>query len=80
MRALPILDDAHYIDYAPINLVTILDVSGRVSLDVSGRVSGSKLNFLKLAVCLVIEKLGPSNRLTIVYLSESAHKIFLSIE
>lgn len=72
MRALPILDDAHYIDYAPINLVTILDVSGRVS--------GSKLNFLKLAVCLVIEKLGPSNRLTIVYLSESAHKIFLSIE
>lgn len=72
MRALPILDDAHYIDYAPINLVTILDVSGRVS--------GSKLNFLKLVVCLVIEKLGPSNRLTIVYLSESAHKIFLSIE
>lgn len=68
VQALPILDDACYIDYAPINLVTILDVSGRVS--------GSKLNFLKLAVC----NLGPFDRLTIVYLSKSAHIMFLSVE
>ncbi|CAI9783511.1 unnamed protein product [Fraxinus pennsylvanica] len=68
VRAPPILDDAHYIERAPIDLVMVLDVSGSMS--------GSKLDLLKSAVCFVIENLGPSDRLSIVSFSESAHRIF----
>ncbi|XP_022873551.1 uncharacterized protein LOC111392433 isoform X2 [Olea europaea var. sylvestris] len=64
----PILDDARYIDRAPIDLVTVLDVSGSMS--------GSKLDLLQRAVCFVIENLGPSDRLSIVSFSSSAQRIF----
>lgn len=68
VRAPPILDDTHYIDRAPIDLVMVLDVSGSMS--------GSKLDLLQHAVCFVIENLGPSDRLSIVSFSSSAHRIF----
>ncbi|KAG8385152.1 hypothetical protein BUALT_Bualt03G0012000 [Buddleja alternifolia] len=68
LRAPPLLDDARKVERAPIDLVTVLDVSG--SMD------GSKLFLLKRAVSFVIENLGPADRLSIVSFSSSANRIF----
>lgn len=68
VRAPPLLDDAHNLERAPIDLVTVLDVSG--SMD------GSKLLHLKHAVWFVIQNLGPSDRLAIVVFSSNARRIF----
>ncbi|KAL8033885.1 hypothetical protein ABFX02_13G185000 [Erythranthe guttata] len=56
------------VDRAPIDLVTILDVSGSMN--------GSKLFLLKRAVCFVIENLGPADRLSVVAFSTSANRVF----
>ncbi|KAL0442364.1 UNVERIFIED_CONTAM: E3 ubiquitin-protein ligase WAV3 [Sesamum latifolium] len=66
VRAPPLLDDARQYERAPIDLVTVLDVSGSMA--------GSKLVLLKRAVCFVIENLGPADRLSIVSFSSSAHR------
>ncbi|KAL2474773.1 Zinc finger (C3HC4-type RING finger) family protein [Abeliophyllum distichum] len=68
VRAPPILEDARYFERAPIDLVTVLDVSGSMS--------GTKLVLLKRAVSFVIENLGPSDRLSIVSFSASSRRIF----
>ncbi|KAL2533378.1 Zinc finger (C3HC4-type RING finger) family protein [Abeliophyllum distichum] len=64
----PILEDARYVERAPIDHVTVLDVSGSMS--------GSKLVLLKRALCFVIENLGPSDQLSVVSFSASSHRIF----
>ncbi|XP_011096891.2 uncharacterized protein LOC105175944 [Sesamum indicum] len=66
VRAPPLLDDARQYERAPIDLVTVLDVSGSMA--------GLKLVLLKRAVCFVIENLGPADRLSIVSFSSSAHR------
>ncbi|KAK4440304.1 E3 ubiquitin-protein ligase WAV3 [Sesamum alatum] len=67
VRAPPLIDGARQCERAPIDLVTVLDVSGSMA--------GSKLLLLKCAVCFVIENLGPADRLSIVSFSSSAHRI-----
>jgi hypothetical protein len=52
---------------APLDLVTVLDVSGSMS--------GSKLGLLKQAMGFVIDHLGPGDRLSIVAFSCRAHRI-----
>ncbi|RLN23632.1 hypothetical protein C2845_PM07G28820 [Panicum miliaceum] len=52
---------------APLDLVTVLDVSGSMS--------GSKLGLLKQAMGFVIDHLGPGDRLSIVTFSCRAHRI-----
>ncbi|KAF7842488.1 E3 ubiquitin-protein ligase WAV3-like [Senna tora] len=54
-------------DRAPIDLVTVLDISGSMA--------GSKLSLLKHAVHFVIQNLGSSDRLSIVVFSSTAHRI-----
>ncbi|KAK9268009.1 hypothetical protein L1049_010447 [Liquidambar formosana] len=68
IRAPPLHDDARHLDRAPIDLVTVLDVSGSMA--------GSKLTLLKRAVRFVIQNLGPSDRLAIVSFSSTARRIF----
>uniref|UniRef100_A0A5B7CCN2 RING-type E3 ubiquitin transferase n=1 Tax=Davidia involucrata TaxID=16924 RepID=A0A5B7CCN2_DAVIN len=68
VRAPPLLADAHQLERAPIDLVTVLDVSGSMA--------GSKLTLLKRAVRFVIQNLGPSDRLSIVAFSSGAQRIF----
>ncbi|GAV82911.1 VWA domain-containing protein/zf-RING_2 domain-containing protein [Cephalotus follicularis] len=63
----PLRDDAPCLDRAPIDLVTVLDVSSSMA---------GKLSLLKLAVCFIIQNLGPSDRLSIVTFSSTAHRIF----
>lgn len=53
---------------APIDLVTVLDVSGSMS--------GTKLALLKRAMGFVIQNLGPSDRLSIIAFSSTARRIF----
>ncbi|KAJ4774225.1 Zinc finger (C3HC4-type RING finger) family protein [Rhynchospora pubera] len=53
---------------APIDLVTVLDVSGSMS--------GSKLTLLKRAMGFVIHSLGPSDRLSVVAFASSARRLF----
>ncbi|XP_028759373.1 E3 ubiquitin-protein ligase WAV3-like [Neltuma alba] len=55
-------------DRAPVDLVTVLDVSDSMS--------GSKLALLKQAVLFVIQNLGASDRLSIVVFSSTALRIF----
>ncbi|KAI3473396.1 hypothetical protein Pfo_031425 [Paulownia fortunei] len=69
IRAPPSLsEDARQIQRAPIDLVTVLDVSGSML--------GSKLALLKCAVNFVIDNLGPSDRLSIVSFLTHARRIF----
>ncbi|XP_026417685.1 E3 ubiquitin-protein ligase WAV3-like [Papaver somniferum] len=53
---------------APVDLVTILDISGSMM--------GTKLVLLKQAMGFVIQNLGPSDRLSVVAFSSTAHRLF----
>ncbi|RLN40902.1 hypothetical protein C2845_PM01G40490 [Panicum miliaceum] len=53
---------------APLDLVTVLDVSGSMA--------GSKLGLLKRAMAFVIQNLRPSDRLSVVAFSSSAWRLF----
>ncbi|XP_030546102.1 E3 ubiquitin-protein ligase WAV3 isoform X2 [Rhodamnia argentea] len=53
---------------APIDLVTVLDVSGSMA--------GSKLALLKRAMGFVIQNLGPSDRLSVIAFSSTARRLF----
>ncbi|KAJ4980825.1 hypothetical protein NE237_031662 [Protea cynaroides] len=64
--ALP--DNTLHHDRAPIDLVTVLDVSGSMA--------GTKLTLLKRAVRFVIRNLGPADRLAIIAFSSTARRIF----
>lgn len=66
IRAPPFHVDVQQFDRAPIDLVTVLDVSGSMS---------GKLDLLKRAVCFIIQNLGPSDRLSIVTFSSSAQRV-----
>ncbi|XP_073127896.1 E3 ubiquitin-protein ligase WAV3-like [Henckelia pumila] len=64
LKAPSLPDDARRCQRAPIDLVTVLDVSGSMY--------GEKLWLLKTAVYFIIDNLGPSDRLSIVSFSSSA--------
>lgn len=68
VKAPTLADDARHQERAPIDLVTVLDISGSMA--------GSKLTLLKQAVNFVIENLGPSDRLSIVTFSSGAQRNF----
>lgn len=68
VRAPPLSEDARHRERAPIDLVTVLDISGSMA--------GSKLTLLKQAVCFVIDNLGSSDRLAIVTFSSGAQRNF----
>ncbi|KAL6839331.1 hypothetical protein ACP4OV_030828 [Aristida adscensionis] len=53
---------------APLDLVTVLDVSGSMA--------GTKLALLKRAMSFVIQTLGPSDRLSVIAFSSSAWRLF----
>jgi hypothetical protein len=53
---------------APLDLVTVLDVSGSMS--------GAKLSLLKHAMSFVIQTLGPNDRLSVVAFSSTARRLF----
>ncbi|CAD5196932.1 unnamed protein product [Musa acuminata subsp. malaccensis] len=53
---------------APIDLVTVLDVSGSMA--------GTKLALLKRAMSFVIQNLGPSDRLSVIAFSSTARRLF----
>ncbi|KAF8722851.1 hypothetical protein HU200_021982 [Digitaria exilis] len=52
---------------APLDLVTVLDVSGSMK--------GQKLELLKHAMCFVIDQLCPSDRLSVVTFSDAASRL-----
>ncbi|XP_024159156.1 E3 ubiquitin-protein ligase WAV3 [Rosa chinensis] len=64
----PHLNDSEGHGRTPIDLVTVLDVSGSMR--------GTKISLLKQAVTFVIENLGPSDRLSIVSFSSSSRRVF----
>ncbi|KAL7109672.1 hypothetical protein ACP275_06G189000 [Erythranthe tilingii] len=68
LKAPPLSSEARSSQRAPIDLVTVLDVSGSMY--------GKKLSLLKRAVHFVIDNLGPSDRLSIVSFSTQARRIF----
>ncbi|KAH6766291.1 Zinc finger RING family protein [Perilla frutescens var. hirtella] len=53
---------------APVDLVTVLDVSGSMA--------GTKLALLKRAMGFVIQNLGPSDRLCVIVFSSTARRLF----
>lgn len=53
---------------APVDLVTVLDVSGSMA--------GTKLALLKRAMGFVIQNLGPSDRLSVIAFSSTARRLF----
>ncbi|MCL7026865.1 hypothetical protein MKW94_018391 [Papaver nudicaule] len=53
---------------APVDLVTILDVSGSMT--------GTKIQLLKRAMGFVIENLGPFDRLSVITISSNARRLF----
>lgn len=53
---------------APVDLVTVLDVSGSMA--------GTKLALLKRAMGFVIQHLGPHDRLSVIAFSSSARRVF----
>ncbi|KAL6652416.1 hypothetical protein ACP70R_011341 [Stipagrostis hirtigluma subsp. patula] len=53
---------------APVDLVTVLDVSGSMS--------GTKLALLKQAMGFVVQHLGPSDRLSVITFSSTARRLF----
>ncbi|KAL3630098.1 hypothetical protein CASFOL_023082 [Castilleja foliolosa] len=67
LKAPPLLDNARQVQRAPIDLVTVLDVSSSMR--------GPKLALLKRAVSFVVDNLGPSDRLSIVCFSTHARRI-----
>ncbi|XP_057526837.1 E3 ubiquitin-protein ligase WAV3 [Amaranthus tricolor] len=56
------------ISRAPVDLVTVLDVSGSMA--------GTKLALLKRAMGFVIQHLGPHDRLSVIVFSASARRLF----
>ncbi|XP_009622909.1 E3 ubiquitin-protein ligase WAV3-like [Nicotiana tabacum] len=54
---------------APVDLVTVIDVSGSMA--------GTKLALLKRAMGFVIQNLGPSDRLAVIAFSSTARRLFL---
>ncbi|KAL0401646.1 UNVERIFIED_CONTAM: E3 ubiquitin-protein ligase WAV3 [Sesamum latifolium] len=68
LRAPSLSEDARQMQRAPIDLVTVLDVSGSMH--------GSKLTLLKRAVNFVVDNLGPLDRLSVVSFSTHARRIF----
>ncbi|KAK4441190.1 E3 ubiquitin-protein ligase WAV3 [Sesamum alatum] len=56
------------ISCAPVDLVTVLDVSGSMA--------GTKLALLKQAMGFVIQNLGPFDRLSVIAFSSSARRLF----
>ncbi|KAJ4832086.1 hypothetical protein Tsubulata_009861 [Turnera subulata] len=62
----PPLDDISSHRRAPIDLVTVLDVSGSMA---------DKMALLKCAVSFIIQNLGPSDRLSIVTFSSRARRV-----
>lgn len=67
LKAPPLLDDARSSQRAPIDIVTVLDVSGSMH--------GKKLDLVKRAVHFVIDNLGVSDRLSIVSFSDRATRM-----
>ncbi|KAF8780058.1 hypothetical protein HU200_001709 [Digitaria exilis] len=63
----PGMIDAGDAPRAPLDLVTVLDVSGSMS--------GEKLALLKQAMGFVIDNLGPHDRLSVVAFSSGAHRV-----
>nr|CAD1830927.1 unnamed protein product [Ananas comosus var. bracteatus] len=59
---------AHTSSRAPVDLVTVLDVSGSMA--------GTKLALLKRAMGFVIQNLGPSDRLSVIAFSSTARRLF----
>ncbi|XP_077244474.1 E3 ubiquitin-protein ligase WAV3-like [Tasmannia lanceolata] len=59
---------AHHHVRTPIDLVTVLDVSGSMA--------GTKLALLKRAISFVAHHLGPADRLAMVTFSSSARRVF----
>ncbi|OVA20308.1 zinc finger protein [Macleaya cordata] len=57
-----------HISRAPIDLVTVLDVSGSMT--------GTKIELLKRAMGFVIENLGSSDRLSVISFSSTAQRLF----
>lgn len=68
VRAPPLLGGANSHGRTPIDLVTVLDVSGSMI--------GTKLALLKRAVRFVIQNLGPYDRLAIVSFSTTPKRVF----
>ncbi|KAL8538745.1 hypothetical protein ACS0TY_000670 [Phlomoides rotata] len=68
LRAPPLSVDALRAQRAPIDLITVLDVSGSMH-------SSSKLDLVKRAMNFVIDNLGPSDRLSIVSFSNQARRV-----
>ncbi|XP_026451271.1 E3 ubiquitin-protein ligase WAV3-like [Papaver somniferum] len=54
--------------HAPIDLVTVLDISGSMT--------GTKIQLLKRAMRFVIDNLGPSDRLSVISFSHDARRLF----
>lgn len=67
IRAPPLKDPEGH-GRTPVDLVTVLDVSGSMS--------GTKLSLLKQAVTFVVENLGPADRLSAVSFSSSSRRVF----
>ncbi|XP_068656569.1 E3 ubiquitin-protein ligase WAV3-like [Aristolochia californica] len=63
----PVRNGADHNRRAPVDLVTVLDVSGSMT--------GAKLHMLKRAMRLVVASLGPADRLSIVAFSGSAKRL-----
>ncbi|CAA2974364.1 Anaphase-promoting complex (APC), subunit 11 [Olea europaea subsp. europaea] len=64
----PQLSGINQTSRAPVDLVSVLDVSGSMA--------GSKLALLKRAVGFVIQNLGPSDRLSVIAFSSTARRLF----
>ncbi|KAL0298992.1 UNVERIFIED_CONTAM: E3 ubiquitin-protein ligase WAV3 [Sesamum radiatum] len=67
LKAPSLSNDAGFAQRAPIDLVTVLDVSGSML--------GSKLDLVKRAVNFVIDNLGPSDRLSVVSFATQARRM-----
>lgn len=67
LKAPPLSDDTRSSQRAPVDIVTVLDVSGSMS--------GRKLDLVKMAVNFVIDNLGVSDRLSIVSFSDRAARM-----
>ncbi|XP_077252886.1 E3 ubiquitin-protein ligase WAV3-like [Tasmannia lanceolata] len=59
---------SHQTSRAPVDIVTVLDVSGSMA--------GTKLALLKRAMGFVIQNLGPFDRLSVVAFSSTARRLF----
>ncbi|KAL0303491.1 UNVERIFIED_CONTAM: E3 ubiquitin-protein ligase WAV3 [Sesamum radiatum] len=67
LKAPSLSNDAGSAQRAPVDLVTVLDVSGSML--------GSKLDLVKRAVNFVIDNLGPSDRLSVVSFATQARRM-----